>query len=211
MPDWYMLTIFHLVFSLSLTDFSYISLKDELQPCLFLVLLFPNLHQLYLFETQACQAAVNGQGLTWITNSLSFFKIKGTFTTDDSFSQDARSSWKFYKFSRRYHIFWKQHHDSKSVYILQGYKYQLTSQANSTSVNVTLLLTCSRHISSCLFPTIPRIHNCSGVLLADVEMGCAFHPAANRCSSSSALGWITYCKDHRWIGFSKSKYPLISR
>ena len=76
-----MLTIFHLVFSLSLTDFSYISLKDELQPCLFLVLLFLNLHLLYLFETQACQAAVNGIGLTWITNSLSFFKIKGTFTT----------------------------------------------------------------------------------------------------------------------------------
>ena len=206
-----MFTIFHLVFSLSLNDFLCISLKDQLQPSLFLVLLHLSLHQLYLFETQPCQAAVNGMGLPWITNSLSFFKIKRTFTTDDSFSQDARSSWKSYVFSRRYHIFWKHHHHSKSVYILQGFKYQWTSRAKSASVNVTLLLTCSRHISSCLFSTMPRIHNCSGVLLADVEMGCAFHPAANRCSTSSILGWKKYCKDQRWIAFSTSKYPLISR
>ena len=206
-----MLTIFHLVFNLSLTDFTSISLKDQLQPSLFFVLLFLNLHQLYLFETKAFQAAANGIGLPWITNTLSFFKIKDIFTTDDSFSQDARSSWKFYISSRRYHIFWKQHHDSKSVYILQGFKYQLTSRANLTSVIVTLLLTCSRHIFSCLFPTMPRIHTCSGILLADGEMGCVFHPVANRCSSSSILGWKTYCKDQRWIGFSTSKYPLISR
>ena len=74
---------------------------------------------------------------------------------------------------------------------MQGFRYQLTSRANSTTVNVTLLLTCSRDISSCLFSTMPRIHNCSGVLLADVELGCAFHPAANRRSSSLVLGWKT--------------------
>ena len=58
-----MLTIFHMVFSLSLTGFLPISLKDQLQPSLFLVSLLLNLHQLYLIETKACQAAVNGIGL----------------------------------------------------------------------------------------------------------------------------------------------------
>ena len=131
--------MFQLIFSLSLTDFLSISLKEQLRSSLFLILFLLNLHQLFLYETQACQAAANDIGLLWITNSLRvFFKIKDTFTTDDSFSQHARSLGKFYIFSKHYHIFSIEHHDSKSVYILQGFKYQLPSWANSTLVNITV-------------------------------------------------------------------------
>ena len=58
-----MLTMFQLIFSLSLTDFLSISLKEQLRSSLFLILFLLNLHQLFLYETQACQAPANDIGL----------------------------------------------------------------------------------------------------------------------------------------------------